>query len=67
MNELYQDNCGLLYHEAAACKERGGNKSREYGFPVKCVQHWSDGYGEYQCPACGRVWDIPDEEARNDH
>lgn len=36
--------------------------NREHGNPIVCVQHFSYGVGEYQCPACGKVWRVDDNE-----
>lgn len=52
----------MTYHDKIACmeslEEKGIEKPREFGWPLRCeIQHPS-GEGEYSCPACGDVFII---------
>jgi len=46
----------MNYHDN--CK---GREAREYGWPIKCIQLFSDGWGEYECPACGQLWNVHED------
>lgn len=42
-------------------KDCKAKDEKEYGYGLVCIIHFQkEGYGEYQCLACGRVWDIAD-------
>lgn len=43
----------MLYH-----KECEANEAREFGYPLECIQMWSTGDIQYQCPACGELFNF---------